>query len=133
MVGPAEDGFALAGYADALAPSTVTVCRLHAGRDQLTSRIMLRGQGRGNWSQPGDPLLGRPVPYLRQVADRAAHEAETLEQAGIGHRIDTDGQAVEDIVDAVVARIGWPDRQRQGLHSPVRSGISGDLIWPRTP
>lgn len=101
MVGPAEDGASLAMYADALPASTVTVCRLHAGRDQLTSRIMLRGQGRGTWSQPGDPLVGRSVAYLLRVADQAADEAEALERARIGHRIDTDGRTIDEITDAV--------------------------------
>ncbi|MFC6018234.1 AAA family ATPase [Plantactinospora solaniradicis] len=133
MVGPAADGSTLDGYADALPGSTVTVCRLHAGRDQLTSRIMLRSQGRGAWSQPGDPLVGRSAPYLLRVADQAAHEAETLERARIGHRIDTDGRSIEEITDVVVARIGWSSQQRQPTRpdSPIRVGISGDLTWRR--
>ncbi|MCW3814365.1 AAA family ATPase [Micromonospora sp. DR5-3] len=107
MVGPAEDEATLGGYGDALPASTVTVCRLHAGRDTLTSRIMLRGQGRGSWPQPGDPLVGKPAAHLLSVADQAAHEAEALERAAIGHRIDTDGRTIAELTDMVVARTGW--------------------------
>ncbi|MEU2615301.1 hypothetical protein ABZ570_27535 [Micromonospora sp. NPDC007271] len=110
MVGPAEDEAALGVYGDALPASAVTVCRLHADRDTLTSRIMLRGQGRGSWSEPGDPLVGKPTAHLLSVADQAAQEAEALERAAIGHRIDTDRHTIAEITDLVVARTGWPDQ-----------------------
>lgn len=112
MVGPAEDEFTLGRYADALPASAVTVCRLHAGRDELTRRIMLRGQGRGSWSQPGDPLVGKPVPHLLRVVDEAAHDADALEREAIGHRIDTDERTIEEITDMVVARTVWPSLLR---------------------
>ncbi|WP_089009960.1 AAA family ATPase [Micromonospora viridifaciens] len=108
LVGPAEDESALAVYGGALPASAVTVCRLHAGRDTLTSRIMLRGQGRGSWPEPGDPLVGKPTAHLLSVAGQAAQEAEALERAAIGCRIDTDGYTIAEITDMVVARTGWP-------------------------
>lgn len=112
MVGPVEDQAAIGVYADALPAATVIVCRLHAGRDQLTSRIMLRGQGRGSWPQPGDPLVGQPVTHLLRVADEAVRDADALERAAIGHRIDTDGRTIEETADIVVARTAWPGQQR---------------------
>ena len=45
VVGPAEDEAAVSAYADALPAATFTLCRLHADRNQLTRRIMLRGRG----------------------------------------------------------------------------------------
>jgi hypothetical protein len=42
MVGPADDESAINTYAEALPSATITVCRLHAGRDELTRRIMSR-------------------------------------------------------------------------------------------
>jgi adenylylsulfate kinase-like enzyme len=111
IVGPVEDESAVTVYVDALSAATLTVCRLHAGRDQLTSRIMLRGQG-GNWSQPGDPLVGQPATHLLRVADQAAHDADTLERAAIGHRIDTNGRTVEEVADMVVTQTAWPGRIR---------------------
>lgn len=112
MVGPAEDEPTLDRYAAALPASTVTVCRLHAGPDELANRIMLRGQGRGSWPQPGDPLIGKPAAHLRRVAEHAAHEAEALERAAIGHRIDTDGRSVAEITDLVIARSEWLSQGR---------------------
>jgi adenylylsulfate kinase-like enzyme len=101
MTGPAADADAVAAYAEALPPGTLTVCRLHAGRDELTRRILSRGRG-GSWSQPGDPLVGRPVPDLLRVAARAARDAAAQDRAGLGHRVDTDGRTAAEVAEAVV-------------------------------
>lgn len=107
VVGPVHDESAVAFYADALPTATVTLCRLHAGADQLARRIMLRGRG-GSWSQPGDPLAGQSTMHLRQVADRAFAEAEALERSEVGLRIDTDRRTVQEAADLILARTGWP-------------------------
>ncbi|MEV6611542.1 AAA family ATPase [Kutzneria sp. NPDC051319] len=102
VVGPAENEAVVATYADALPGAKITLCRLHAGPGRLMERIMLRGRGQG-WAQPGDPLLGRPIAYLRQVADRAAAEADALERVGLGRRVDAGPRTVEQVADAVLA------------------------------
>lgn len=109
VVGPVPDEATATVYADALPAATLTLCRLHAGRERLTSRVMSRGRG-GSWSAPGDPLVGRSTTYLLRIADRAAADAAALERAGIGLRIDTDGHSVEEAVDAILTRSRWPDR-----------------------
>jgi hypothetical protein len=109
VVGPAEDEAAVSAYADALPAATFTLYRLHADRNQLTTRIMLRGRG-GSWLQPGDPLAGQPVTYLLRVADQAVIHADALERAAIGRRIDTDGRTVEQVADAVIASSEWASR-----------------------
>jgi adenylylsulfate kinase-like enzyme len=107
-VGPVENDAAAKVYADALPGAAITLCRLHAGADELTRRIMLRGQG-GSWPQPGDRLAGQPAAYLLRVAASAAAGAEALEHAVIGAlRIDTDGLTVEEGADLIAARTGWP-------------------------
>jgi adenylylsulfate kinase-like enzyme len=112
--GPVEDGSVLQPYADALALATITLCRLHAGRAELTRRIMLRGQG-GSWPQPGDPLRGQSAAFLHQVADRAAADADALEQAAIGGvRVDSDGLTVEETADLIALRTEWPGRRPAG-------------------
>ncbi|EPJ39081.1 hypothetical protein STAFG_3813 [Streptomyces afghaniensis 772] len=113
MTGPVEDESVAKAYADALSATDLTVCRLHAGRDQLTRRIMLRGQG-GSWLQPGDPLLGQSGTRLVQAADQAVASATALEAAAIGDlRIDTDAHTIEQIADAVLAQVVLP-----GLRTP---------------
>jgi adenylylsulfate kinase-like enzyme len=108
-VGPAEDGCAARTYADALPASTMTLCRLHAGPDELTRRILRRGQGAGSWAQPGDPLVGRPVAELRRIAAQAVAMANSRERAGPGElRIDTEGRTVAQAADLVVAQLRWP-------------------------
>jgi hypothetical protein len=110
VTGPVEDEVAVRTYAAALPSATVILSRLHAGRDQLTRRIMLRGQG-GGWAQPGDPLFGQPAGRLRQIAGIAAADADALEYAAIGDvRIDTDGRTVEEVADVIAAQAGWPGR-----------------------
>ncbi|GAA2755247.1 AAA family ATPase [Actinopolymorpha rutila] len=107
--GPVDDPSAVHTYANALPAATLTVCRLHAGPEELTRRILRRGRG-GSWWQPGDPLRGQPDSVLKQVANDAARGAADLEQAGVGdHRVDTDGRTVEQVVQAVLAHTGaWP-------------------------
>lgn len=117
IVGPAENDTAITTYAQALPAATITVCRLHAGRDELTRRIMLRGQG-GSWAQPGDPLKGQPAAYLSSAADQAVADAATLERAEVGEvRVDTDQRTAEDVADAIIAETGWPPG-RPAQHRP---------------
>nr|SBO91215.1 hypothetical protein BN4615_P729 [Nonomuraea gerenzanensis] len=107
VTGPAQDSAAVEPYADALPGARLTLCRLHAGREELTRRIVRRGQG-GAWAQPGDPLLGRPRAYLLQVADEAVAAAAALEQAALGDlRVPTDGRTAEQVTEAVLERVGW--------------------------
>jgi hypothetical protein len=129
MTGLAGDSAVVRAYAEALAPAAVTVGRLHAGRAELTRRILLRGQGK-SWPQPGDPLLGQPARVLRRVAAQAAaagraleREAAAAEQAGNAAEqtgdaveqaparaaaIDTDARTVAEAAGDVIARTGWP-------------------------
>ncbi|WP_211840425.1 AAA family ATPase [Saccharopolyspora hirsuta] len=110
VTGPAEDDTAIKTCSEALPAATFTVCRLHAGPEQLAHRIMLRGQG-GSWPQPGDPLLGLPAAQLRQAAEAAAAQAEALERAEVGDlRVDTDLLTAEQAAEEVIARTGWPAR-----------------------
>jgi predicted ABC-type ATPase len=106
--GPVQDEAAFRRYADALPGVTITLCRLYAGRAELTRRILSRGAG-GSWPQPGDPLRGQPDAYLRQVAEQAAADAESLERALLGTlRIDTDGHTPAETAELIVAATGWP-------------------------
>ncbi|WP_199509990.1 hypothetical protein [Nucisporomicrobium flavum] len=102
MAGPVGDRATAARYEAELSGSALTVCRLHAGRRDLTERIMLRGRGLGSWPQPGDPLIGRPVSHLRRIAGEAVLEAQALERAGPGFRVDTGGRSVDEVVALVL-------------------------------
>jgi hypothetical protein len=50
--------------------------------------------------------------HLLRVADQAVADAEALERAAIGLRIDTDRHAVEETADVIVAQTGWPSCRR---------------------
>jgi len=103
---PIESDEALRTYVRALPAARVIAVRLHAGRAELTRRIMTRGAG-GGWPQPGDPLRGQPREVLLRAAGRAATEARVLERAAAGMvRIDTDGLTVTAAVDAIAAVVG---------------------------
>jgi broad-specificity NMP kinase len=108
VVGPVDHPAAIRTYTTALPAANITLCRLHASRDQLTERIMLRGQGFGP-DIPADELKGQPAALLRHIADRAAADAEALETTSVGDlRIDTNGRPVQDIVQEVLFATGWP-------------------------
>jgi len=109
MVGPAEDNATINVYAEAVPDSPVTVCRLHAERNELRRRVMTRGRG-GSWAQPGDPLNGLSDAQLSDIADAAAQHADALDDAEVGDiRIVTDGHTVEETIDAILTRTGWPE------------------------
>lgn len=101
--GPIPSAAARQAYIDALPAAKVGVCRLHAGRAELHTRLMSRASG-GSWPQPGDPLRGQSAEYLSQVADQAAASAQALERANVADiRIDTDGRDVGEAVDLIAA------------------------------
>jgi broad-specificity NMP kinase len=106
--GPVESQDALRVYQAALPGAVITVCRLHARPEELSQRIMTRGQG-GSWPQPGDPLRGRPASYLSWFAGQAAAHARALEDAGLDAlRVDTTGRTVGEAADLIAAATGWP-------------------------
>ena len=109
VVGPAGSTTAIGTYARALPAATITVCRLHASAEELTRRIMLRGQGGGSWAQPGDPLKDRSAAYLSAAAGRAVADAAALERSAVGDvRLDTDGLTAREVADALIAETHWP-------------------------
>ncbi|MEJ3745690.1 AAA family ATPase [Actinomycetes bacterium KLBMP 9797] len=101
VVGPLDRAEDVRPYRDALPAAALTVCRLHAGSDELTRRILSRGQG-GGPDVPGDWLRGRPEAFLRDVAAAAASSADALDRAAVGDlRLDTDGRSADDAARAV--------------------------------
>ena len=108
--GPVESNAGLQTYIDALPAATITLCRLHAGPDELTRRVMSRGDG-GSWPQPGDPLRGQSAGYLRAVADQAISADGAFEREHVGTvRIDTSGHTPDESAALIAAATGWPNR-----------------------
>jgi hypothetical protein len=101
VVGPVRDQPEAATYERSLPGATFTWCGLEAGGEELTRRILSRREG-GSWSQPGDPMSGRSPEHLLRMANQAAAEADRLDTAGIGVRIDTDGLTVDQSADRVL-------------------------------
>jgi predicted ABC-type ATPase len=107
-VGPVESNAELQTYIDALPAATITLCRLHASPDELTRRVMSRGDG-GSWPQPGDPLRGQSADYLRAVADQAISADGAFETEHLGAvRIDTSGHTPDESAELIAAATGWP-------------------------
>lgn len=118
MAGGVEQRDVVASYALALPGTALTMCRLRAGPDQLTERILLRGRGRGP-AIPGDEMKGRSPDYLRSFADQAVATAERLDHAGLDAVcVDTDGQSVDEVADLVRAQADdWPHPSPSGSAS----------------
>jgi adenylylsulfate kinase-like enzyme len=112
VVGSINDQAAVKQYIDSVPESAVTLFRLDAGRDELTRRTLLRGQGRG-WRSPGDPLVGQPTATLLRIADEATSNADALHRMAIGDMsVDTDRRTIEEVAGAILSRIdGWPVRR----------------------
>ncbi|HEX5402894.1 MAG TPA: hypothetical protein VFX16_11410 [Pseudonocardiaceae bacterium] len=96
------DADAVEHYRSALPAATLTVCRLHADKPDLTARIMPRGQHM-SWAQPGDQLFGRSAGELSQVVDSSVAQQEVLDRAGVGVRVDSTGLDVAGTADAILA------------------------------
>lgn len=109
VVGTAETPEVVRIYRNTLPAADLISCRLHAGRAELARRIGLRGQG-GGPVLPGDQIAGLPDPLLRQLVDKAAASAESLQHQGIGDFwIDTDSRTAAEAARAVIAQGGdWP-------------------------
>jgi AAA domain len=103
VVGRVEQASQVRLYASA----AMTLCRLHAGPEQLRERIRQRGLG-GGPPIAGDDLRGQSTAVLEAAHDGAVMQAEALEQAGIGDlRLDTDGRSAGDVADEITKRVGW--------------------------
>ncbi|MFE0172299.1 hypothetical protein ACFWZ2_08260 [Streptomyces sp. NPDC059002] len=119
VTGPVENDAAVGAYTAALPTATVTLCRLHAGREQLTRRIMARGRG-GSWPQPGDPLRGQPTARLLQAADAAVAQADALQRAAIGDLcVTTDDRTAEEVAAAVIDQV--PSAALAGVRQRTRA------------
>ena len=96
-------------YSDALLAATVTLGRLTAGRDELTRRILLRGDP-GRLELAGDELVGQPVDVLHRAIESAVAAGERLDRVGIGDpRVETDGRSIAEVARIVRAEAGdWP-------------------------
>jgi hypothetical protein len=110
-VGPVDHPDLVRHYTTALPAADITLVRLHAGPDQLTERVLLRGKGQGP-QIAGDELAGQPAAVLRRAADRAAADARALDDAAIGDlRVDTDGRPAPDVAEDISRRTGWPSQR----------------------
>jgi adenylylsulfate kinase-like enzyme len=108
--GPVDSNAALRMYLNALPAATITLCRLHAGPDELARRVMSRGDG-GSWPQPGDPLRGQSAEYLRAVAALAISADSALEREHFGAvRIDTSGHTSDESAELIATATGWPNQ-----------------------
>jgi len=104
--GPIANDQALQAYAAEI-PGALTICRLRAGADELTKRILSRGAG-GSWPQPGDPLRGQPARVLVHYSARAAEQAAALDESQLGDIvIDTDGCLPEEAAVLIGRMADW--------------------------
>lgn len=83
--------------------TTLTVCRLRAGPEQLTERVLARGRGEGAPIQ-GDELRGRDTAFLHEFARHAVAVAARLDRDRPADLcVDTDGRTVAEVVESVLA------------------------------
>lgn len=109
VVGPVNHSDAVQIYRDKLPEATLTLCRLHAGAEQLGQRIKLRGQGLGP-SIAGDGSKGKAAGVLQQISEKAVETAGVLQRDAIGDLcIDTDDLTIENVARMVLAQANrWP-------------------------
>jgi len=72
--GRLESEAAVRTYCAALPAASITLCRLPAGRAELTRRVMSRRDG-GSWPEPGDPLRGQSAQFLAANLIEAATDS----------------------------------------------------------
>lgn len=107
VVGDVSDPETVELYRKELADASLTLLRLDAGLEELTTRILLRGKG-GGPGIPGDRLKGQPEEALRQIAREEAERAAALQRMGLGDfAVSTDGLSPTEIAEVVLATT-WP-------------------------
>ena len=94
-------------YERALPKATFTWCSLHVRGEELTRRILSRGEG-GSWPQPGDPLRDQPRDELLKIADRAILAAQMLAGRPVGLRINLDGLSIDEAAETIRKVAAWP-------------------------
>jgi hypothetical protein len=69
---------------------------------------MQRGQGR-SWPAPGDRIVGQSTARLLLIVDEAVAVSDHLEGGALADlRIDTDDLSVDEVVETIMAKTGWP-------------------------
>lgn len=96
-------------YSKALPAASITLCRLRAGRDTLTQRILQRGQP-GGLELAGNELVGQPDVVLQRAIERAVMTGRQLERGQIGDLvIDTNGRTPDELARLIRSLAGdWP-------------------------
>ncbi|UCM86668.1 nucleoside/nucleotide kinase family protein [Streptomyces marincola] len=108
VVGTDGSAPAVAHITAALPEARFTLRRLHAGPGRITRRVFLRGAGHGP-ALPGDPLRGKPEPYLARAARGARAEAAARERTGPPvPRVRTDDHSAAETARMILAATGWP-------------------------
>jgi adenylylsulfate kinase-like enzyme len=107
-VGPLDRPADLSTYSAALPAATITLCRLHASRETVASRVQRRGRGLSpTWGLAGDELIGQSQARLQEIADKAADSIKAFENVG-NLRVDTDDRSPAEIAAEILRRTGWP-------------------------
>jgi len=118
VTGRVNDAAAIRAYADALSGMTLTVCRLHAGREALIERVQRRGRGEGP-NIAGEELRGKGSAVLHEVADQAARDADRLHRDRHGDLwIGTDGHSIEEVAGFVRDSVRERFERRAGSPTP---------------
>jgi hypothetical protein len=106
--GDLDDPDLVSVYAAEVPGARLITCRLVAGLEQLTERVLGSASSQG----PGipNPLKGMSEAELRSVARRAFEAEQRREPARVADlRVDTTELSVPEVASAVTAQIGgWP-------------------------
>jgi hypothetical protein len=99
--GDVHDRATVDRYVDAVPGAVSTLCRLRAGRERLTERILLRGRG-GGVPLAGDELRGLPTDELHRIAEQVTRGADAV---AVGDMyVDTDDLTVQEVAELVLVK-----------------------------
>jgi len=111
--GPVSTGDEVQRYRSAVAPATLTVCRLHADLDALQARFDERAQGKGP-PLAGDDLVHRSQQARQGALARAMADAKRLSAQPVeDFWIDTTGRTLSECVDQVQEQLRLQDASKQ--------------------
>lgn len=118
LTGQVQQAADVQRYRDALAGTSLVVCRLRAGPDELRARILARARG-GGPELAGDALVGLPADRTETVLHDALLQQDRLDRVELADvTLETSGEGADAVTRSAGSAFDRLSRGRSGPSAP---------------